>query len=195
MLIVKKQANEFLCRFHHSSNLSYFSFINELQRVISVYKNTAYKLQFYEELIRVYNERYQRHKLHCTAQSTASCRFIKYYESTLFFLDEEIKYLLKKNTKNRISLKEKKKLVQLIDSLTNHIYNNSHYSNSIKDDLIQELNSLKELQLPNLSSYKQLVYGKLFGFLYEYNINKIELDLIKAKTDDLFSGLHALTKH
>jgi hypothetical protein len=158
MNIIEKQAERF-CKFKLRSGIQYQEFIDLVESEIIRYSQISHKLQFIETVMFEAKKKYDEHLPDCT--SIENCQTNFFYESIIFFLNEnriELSKQLSKEEFNEVDILRYKTGIDEILSKLNTLQLGQQL---IYDDFIEQFDEMKSYFYLNKKSWHQLLAGKL----------------------------------
>lgn len=185
MNVVKHHVNDFFKQLV-ISNCDYNLFINEANKYVRHYKSDIQKTIFLERIFMITKAKYDRHLKFCSKEDALKCRFKKYYEIVLFFLQSEIDDLERKisnkyfNKNTRLLLNSK--LEYFIDSIDSSIFYDERDYIVFKNELIE----MKNYYYLDKKSWRHLFLGKIFELQNKKNISRETSEKIIEQTDSLY---------
>ena len=189
MNIIQKQADEFV-RYHMDDHDEYKKFIDKVRQQLWEYKKTTYKIEFVEYVIREAKIAFDDHLPKCTSKN--NCSVNKFYENSLFFLQEELEELESELNPEDFSRAEKTSLNQTLQKIVEDLNTIKLGQQITYDDLKDEFEELKDLYYLNKKNWVQLFSGKLSemvaGGVISETISKDVAEIIKKSYKDLISS-------
>jgi len=158
MNIIQKQATEFI-KFKMRDHRNYKDFIDDVRSELWEYKKDPYKIEFVEKLIKEAKIRYDEHMLVCTNKN--SCRTNKFYENTLFFLQEELEELEENLTPESFNKIEKETINETLQIILDDLNKLKLGQEITYNDLSDEFEELKDLYYLDKKNWLQLFQGKV----------------------------------
>lgn len=189
MNIIQKQADDFV-KFHMSDHDEYKEFIDKVRQQLWEYKKATYKIEFVEYVIRKAKIAFDEHLPKCTSKN--NCGINKFYENTLFFLQEELEELESELNPDNFSRDEKIMLNQTLQKIVEDLNTIKLGQQITYDDVKDEFEELKDLYYLNKKNWVQLFTGKLSemvaGGVISETISKDLAEIIKNSYKDLISS-------
>lgn len=140
MNIIQKQAEGFV-KYHMSDHDEYQEFIDKVRQQLWEYKKTTYKIEFVEWVIWKAKIGYDKHLPVCTNKN--SCPTNKFYENSLFFLQEELEELESQISPEDFSRAEKKSINQTLQKIVDDLNQIKLGQQITYDDFKEEFEELK----------------------------------------------------
>ncbi|MCA6438284.1 MAG: hypothetical protein IM592_17620 [Bacteroidetes bacterium] len=189
MNIIQKQAADFV-RYNMSDHDEYKEFIDKVRSQLWEYKKVSYKIEFVEYIINKAKIAFDEHLPKCTSKN--NCPVNKYYENTLFFLQEELEELESELKPEDFSRSEKASLNQTLQKIVEDLNTIKLGQQITYDDVKDEFEELKDLYYLNKKNWVQLFTGKLSemvaGGVISETISKDLAEIIKNSYKDLISS-------
>ncbi len=189
MNIIQKQADEFV-RYHMNDHNEYKIFIDKVRQQLYEYRKTTYKIEFIEYVIQKAKIAFDEHMLICEDKN--NCGVNKFYENSLFFLQEELEELESELNPEDFSREEKTLLNQTLQKIVEDLNTIKLGQQITYDDVKDEFEELKDLYYLNKKNWAQLFTGKLSemvaGGVISETISKYLVEIIKKHYQELISG-------
>lgn len=189
MNIIEKQADDFV-KYHMSDHGDYKEFIDKVRLQLYEYKKAIYKIEFVEYIISKAKIAFDDHLPICTSKN--NCAVNKYYENTLFFLQEELEELESELNPEDFSRDEKTSLNQTLQKIVEDLNTIKLGQQITYDDVKDEFEELKALYYLNKKTWVQLFTGKLSelvaGGVISETISKDLAEIIKNSYKELISS-------
>ena len=185
MNLIQRQAEDFLESHHDDGGGDQKEFVQNIQHQLLEYRKTPHKLEFLHHITFKVKVDYDKHIQVCTTKPPKVCGIDRYFEDSLFFIQQEIDEL---NDDLGISdfnefdkVKHSGAMVMVVDDLRQLKLGQE----VLYDDILSELNELKQYYFLEKSSWKQMLLGKLMemiakGVISEAVSNEI-VDLVGKK--------------
>jgi hypothetical protein len=189
MNIIQKQADEFL-RYHMNDHAEHKIFIDTVRKQLLEYKKTSYKIEFVEYVILKAKIAFDDHFQKCDSKN--NCRVNKFYENSLFFLQEELEELESELKPEDFSSDEKASLNKTLQKIVDDLNIIKLGQQITYDDIKDEFEELKDLYFLNKKNWVQLFNGKLYemvaGGVISETISKDLAEIIKNSYKDLINS-------
>ena len=186
MNIIQSQADEFIL-YHMRENNNYRDFIDKIRSVLYDYKKTTHKIEFVERVIQKAKIEFDEHLLKCTDLN--ECSINKFYENTLFFLQEELEELESQITALEFSSIEKQSINESLQKILDDINLLKLGQELTYDDFKEEFEELKDLYYLKKKNWVQLFVGKLTDMVVsgviKETVGKEIIEIIKSNYKDL----------
>jgi hypothetical protein len=184
MNIIQRQADDFFRK--NEFNHSYECFIDVVSKKVLVHKKEIYKIIFLERLFILSKIKYDRHLKYCSASINNSCRFAFYFESVLFFLQNEID-IYEKSLNNKYLKKSERisiniKLNKFIDTFDE----NTFHSNINYQIFKHEINEMRHYYYLNKKNWRTLFIGKITELQSKGIISSENSETLIAEIDSVY---------
>jgi len=160
MNLIKRQADDYFNR-ESTELISADLFLNDVKNYVLRYDDPSARIVFIERIIFLLRNKYDRHLLHCSLHESGSCRFVKFSESVLLYLQYELR-----------------KLENVLSSADFKLYERNDFNLTLKnivdgmniigiDNLFdyrtfrKEIEEMNEFYFLNKKIWHQLLLGKL----------------------------------
>jgi hypothetical protein len=188
MNIIQKQAEEFLLD-HLSEQGNYKEFIENVRSQLWEYKKNVYKVEFLEHVINKVKNAYDDHLPKC--YDINNCPSNKFYENSLFFLQEELEELESELKPIDFSREEKALINKTLQKILVELNTVKLGQQITYDDLKDEFEELKDLYYLNKKTWLQLFTGKISemvaGGVINESISKELFFILRDNYDNLMS--------
>ena len=188
MNIIQRQADDFIL-YKMRDHRNYKEFIEDVHSELWEYKKATYKIEFVERIIQKAKIEYDNHLLVCRNKN--NCPKNKFYENSLFFLQEELEELEEELSPNEFSRIEKNSLNETLQTIINDINLLKLGQELTYDDFKEEFEELKDLYYLNKKNWLQLFTGKLAnmvaGGIISETISKDLIEIISMNYKDLIA--------
>ena len=186
MNVIKQIADDFFDKtLIKQTDHEYFLIL--VKQSMESYDNVLFKEIFLERIIIRLKLNFDSHLVFCTERENGSCRFIKFYETVLFFLSHQLLKLEKSLPKKDINSSERKqtyrKVRDILQSSKLVELNNKH-NHSV---LLQETKELKEFYYLDKKHWRQLLIGKIVELYGIKTINKTTNNELMKVTDEIYA--------
>jgi hypothetical protein len=161
MNIIQDQATRFYeWKFNEYGN--YQEFISEVRTQLYDYRKDAHKLEFLDYLLTLLKQGFDKHLEVCPHKDEKGvCGVNKNYENSLFFIQNERDEVIENLPKTEFNLQERSEInysLQIILEDLNKIKIGQQFT---YDDIVEELNELKEFYFLNKKHWSQMLIGRL----------------------------------
>ena len=188
MNIIQNQAEDF-AKFEYREREGHTKFLEQVQEQISQYKKIAYKVEFIQYLINSGKIAYDKHLLVCTEKTSGKCGKNKFYENTLFFLQEELEDLESQLPIKDFSRPERALSSEGLDKILSDLNELKMGQRITYDDLYSELEELKDFYFLGKKNWIQLFAGKMTemvaGGIISETVSKGILQVIQSNYDQV----------
>ena len=171
-------------------NLSYKEFIDKVRQQLWEYKKPTYKIEFVEFVIRKAKIAFDDHLPQCSNKN--NCQINKFYENTLFLLQEELEEIESELNPDDFSRDEKVLLNQTLQKIVEDLNTIKLGQQITYDDVKDEFEELKDLYYLNKKNWVQLFTGKLSemvaGGVISETISKDLAEIINKSYKELISN-------
>lgn len=189
MNIIQKQATEFI-RFKMRDHRNYKDFIEDVRSELWEYKKDTYKIEFVERIIKEAKIKYDDHILVCTNKN--SCPKNKFYENTLFFLQEELEELEENLTPESFNQVEKGTINKTLQIILDELNELKLGQEITYNDLSNEFEELKDLYYLDKKNWLQLFQGKVSemvaGGVISETVSKSIVKILSENYEKLIAG-------
>lgn len=189
MNIIQKQADEFI-RFKMREHRNYKDFIDDVRSELWEYKKDTYKIEFVEKIIQKAKVKYDEHMLVCTYKN--NCSTDKFFENTLFFLQEELEELEENLTPEDFTKIERGTINNTLQVILDELNEIKLGQEITYNDLSDEFEELKDLYYLNKKNWLQLFQGKVTemvaGGVISETISKSIVKILNENYDKLVGG-------
>ena len=158
MNLIQKQAENFV-QFKMSYSKPYQDFVNLVKLEINQYSQIPHKIQFLETVMFEAKMEYEEHLPNCT--KLESCQQNLFYESVIFFLNEERQKLTKKLTAEEFNEADILRYKTGIDEILEKLNNLELGQQLTYDDFSDEFEEMKSYFYMNKKSWQLMLAGKL----------------------------------
>jgi len=137
---------------------SYQKALTNVKRAASEIYSKLDKIKFFNIHLELTNEKYQEHLKVCTNKE--NCDTNKEYEAIIYFLGQEMEKLDVKINEDTFSVEEKNTEDNRLDKILKDLEELKFGHQIIYDDLLKEINELKEFYFLGKKKWYQLFAGK-----------------------------------
>jgi len=188
MNIIQKQADDFI-RFKMREHRPYKDFIDDVKSALWEYKKVKYQIQFIERVIQIAKIQYDKHMPDCKNPDT--CDTNKFYENTMFFLQEELEELESDIDSSEFSRTERNTINDVLQTIIDDINLLKQGQEITYDDFKEEFEELKDLYYLNKKNWLQLFAGKLTnmvaGGMISETVSKDLVEIISSNYEELIA--------
>lgn len=182
MNIIHRQADDFILH-KMRSHRNHKEFIDEVRTELWEYKKDIYKIEFIERVVQKAKIEFDNHLKDCTNLNT--CATNKFYENTLFFLQEELEELEENLMPEDFSKKEKKSINETLQKILDDLNKLKLGQELSYNDLSNEFDELKDLYYLNKKNWLQLFQGKVSEMVAGGVISEtISKDVVKILSEN-----------
>lgn len=187
MNIIQQQAKDFI-RFRFDEHGKYEEFIEKVRNQLYEYRKDTHKFEFVDYIITLIKQGYDRHLLDCK-HPDGKCFVNKNYENALFFLENERDELTENIPPAEFNAREKSSINDSLQKIVADLEKIKMGQEITYDDLILELNELKEFYFLNKKHWSQLLIGRLSEMVAGGVISEtISKEIVETVTKN-YSGL------
>ena len=188
MNLIQKQAADFYTSSAHASGYGYHKpFVDEVKNTLYDYRKTSHKIEFLDTVMNLTKQEYDEHMLICKTPLT--CGKNKFYENSLFFLQEEVEDLEQQLPATELTRVQKQEASVTLDAFVADLNNLKFGQQVTYEDLMQEFKDLREFLYLDKKNLTQLLLGKITemtaGGMVSETVSKSLLGLVK----ELYSSL------
>ena len=181
MSIIKKIARQSFDRNIEYGFDNYNDVINKIRYSANDINPKLDKIKFLNIHLDLVNEKYEKHLLVC--KNPEKCQENTDYESIAYFLRQELEVLDVVVNEDTFTAEEKNKSDEKLDQILNQMEELKLGHQIIYDDLINEINELRELYFLGKKKWYQMLAGKIVDMtvsgIVSETISKQILDSIK----------------
>jgi len=164
-------------------------FISYVKRNATRYDRTLDKRVFIERIAFQLKIKYDRHLLFCKLHETCACRFVKFFEAVLFYLQYELRKLENVLSRSESKSLEKQGLNSTLKVIVDRI-NSTEIGNKLDyQGFMREMEELKSYYYLNKKIWTQLLVGKLTDMLGQKIVNKSICKEILSAVDNIYPEL------
>ncbi len=190
MDIIRKQATLF---WHNADDKSDYSYnyepvISSIRIKILDYHKIVHRVIFMNELQLIIKKIYEKHLIECL--NPENCEKNAFYENLLFFINEDIQQLESQISSADFTPEEAIEVNKLSTEIIDRIKSLQLGHEIIYEDVIKEINEMKEFLFLNKKNWVQILSGKLTEMIASGIISEVTAkDLVRFGTStyhDLF---------
>lgn len=161
MNIIQDQASHFYdWKFNEYG--TYQEFITEVRTQLYEYRKDAHKLEFLDYLMTLLKQDFDKHLLVCQHKDEKNvCAVNKNYENSLFFIQNERDELIEYLPKTEFNLQERSEINESLQKILDDLNKIKVGQQFTYDDIVEELNELKEFYFLNKKHWSQMLIGRL----------------------------------
>jgi hypothetical protein len=189
MNIIQHQAQDlFKVEFNERSN--YEDFVQIIRSKLFDYRKEIHKLEFIEHILTLVKLNYDKHLISCQyPNDNMKCPTNRNYEHILFFLQNEREELVENLPAQDFTLTEKIGINESVEKIIEDLSKLQLGQQITYDDLMNELNELKDFYFLNKKHWSQLLIGRLSEMVAGGIISEtICKDIVESVTKN-YSGL------
>lgn len=193
MNIIQSQADDFISE-HLDSDLTgfgeYKEFIANVRNELYQYHKDSHKIDFLQRLIVRIKTGSDEHAAICPNQQQGKyCHKQHFYENSLFFLQNELDKINEDLSPIEFTSTEKSNLNDVLQQIQLNLKDIRLSSEFSYDDIMKELQELRELYFLNKKNWMQLFIGKLTemiaGGILSETVSKDVVEFIRSKYPEL----------
>lgn len=158
MNLIQKQAENFVI-FKMNDNEPYQEFVGQVKFEINQYSQIPHKVQFLETVMFEAKKEYEEHLPKC--KDLEGCPQNLFYESVIFFLNEERQNLSKDLTSEEFKESDILRYKTGIDEILEKLNKLELGQQLTYDDFIEEFEEMKSYFYMNKKTWQQMLAGKL----------------------------------
>ena len=161
MNIIQDQANRFY-EWKFNEYGTYQEFISEVRTQLYEYRKDAHKLEFLDYLLTLIKQGFDKHLVVCIYKNEKDvCDVNKNYENTLFFIQNERDEVIESLPTTEFNLQERIEINESLQKILEDLNKIKIGQEFTYDDIVQELNELKEFYFLNKKHWSQMLIGRL----------------------------------
>jgi len=189
MNIIQQQTSDFYDRKFNDRG-KYEDFIQEVRSQLFEYRKDVHKLEFIDHLMTLLKQGYDEHLNHCEfPNDRGKCFVNKNYENVLFFVQNERDEIIESLPSTEFSVQERTDINESLQKILADLDKIKMGQEITYDDLISELNELKEFYYLNKKHWSQLLIGRLTEMVASGVISEtISKDIVETVTKH-YAGL------
>jgi O6-methylguanine-DNA--protein-cysteine methyltransferase len=161
MNLIQDQATRFYeWKFNEYGN--YQEFISEVRTQLDEYRKDAHKLEFLDYLMTLLKQEFDKHLEVCQHKNEKNvCDVNKNFENSLFFIENERDEVIEYLPKTEFNLKERSGINDSLQKILEDLNKIKIGQEFTYDDIVEELNELKEFYFLNKKHWSQMFIGRL----------------------------------
>jgi O6-methylguanine-DNA--protein-cysteine methyltransferase len=161
MNLIQDQATRFY-EWKFNEHGTYQEFISEVRTQLYEYRKDAHKLEFLDYLLTLLKQGFDKHLVVCTHKNEKGvCGVNKNYENSLFFIQNERDEVIESLPKTEFNLQERTEINESLQKILEDLNKIKIGQEFTYDDIVQELNELKEFYFLNKKHWSQMLIGRL----------------------------------
>lgn len=185
MNLIQRQADDFL-EYNLNEHGKYKEFVSSVKSELWDYNKTTFKIEFLERIIVGLKKGFDAHISKCDKD----CAVKKYYENSIFFLQEELEELEGDVDDDSFSRTDKGEINEALQKIISDLNELKLGQQITYDDFAEEFEELKDMMFLDKKTWNQLFIGKLAemiasGVISE-TLSKEIADSIKLNYPNLF---------
>jgi hypothetical protein len=185
MNLIQRQADDFLM-FKHDEYGNSKEFVSDVKSELWEYNKTPHKVEFIERIILKLKIGFDKHLETCSKD----CGVKKYYENTLFFLQEELELHEEDLEEKEFLRPEKDNLNETLEKILQDLNSLKFGQEITYNDFASEFEELKDMYFLDKKNWSQLFMGKLTEMIasgvVSETMSKEIAGLIKSNYTNLF---------
>lgn len=162
MNLIQKQAKKFVI-FKMNNGKPYQEFVGQVKIEINQYSQTPHKIQFLETVMFEAKKEYEEHLPKCT--DLENCTKNLFYESVIFFLNEERQILSKELTTEEFNESDILRYKTGIDEVLEKLNKLELGQQLTYDDFSDEFEEMKSYFYMKKNTWQQMLAGKLLDMV------------------------------
>lgn len=159
MNLIQKHADDFIWRYEEGGNSDYEEFLSELQGKLYNYRKDSQKIEFIERVIIKMRTAFDVHYEKCGNKE--NCRYNKFYESAIFFAQNELDEINQNLVASDFTTNEKHQINEGLNKILADLQVLKMSGQITYDDFLEEFKELKEMYFLNKKTWIQILTGKL----------------------------------
>jgi hypothetical protein len=189
MNIIQQQTADFFDR-KFDERGDYEDFIQKVRSQLYEYRKDAHKLEFIDHLMTLLKQEYDKHLKVCHyPNDRGQCDINKRYENALFFIQNEREELIENLPSTDFTVQEKTDINESLQLILADLDKIKMGQELTYDDLLAELNELKEFYYLNKKHWSQMLIGRLTEMVASGVISEtISKDIVETVTKH-YAGL------
>ncbi|MBK8547771.1 MAG: hypothetical protein IPL63_10430 [Saprospiraceae bacterium] len=189
MNLIQQQTEDFLDRKFNERG-KYDDFIQKVRTQLYEYRKDSHKLEFIDHLMTLLKQGYDKHLTRCEyPNDRGKCDINKNYENTLFFIQNECDEMIESLPSTDFSPQERTDINESLQKILADLDKIKMGQEVTYDDLIAELNDLREFYYLNKKHWSQMLIGRLTEMVASGVINEtISKDIVETVTKH-YAGL------
>lgn len=161
MNLIQEQATQFY-EWKFNEYGIYKEFISEVRTQLYEYRKNVHKLEFLDYLLTLLKQDFDKHLEVCQYKNEKGvCSVNKNYENSLFFIQNERDEIIESLPTTEFNLKERSEINESLQKILEDLNKIKIGQEFTYDDLVQELNELKEFYFLNKKNWSQMLIGRL----------------------------------
>ncbi|WP_288985210.1 hypothetical protein [uncultured Flavobacterium sp.] len=161
MNLIQNQTNDFF-EWKFNEHETYKEFISEVRNQLYEYRKDAHKLEFLDYLLTLLKQGFDNHLEVCQYKNEKGiCDVNKNYENSLFFVQNERDEVIKRLPTTEFNVKERSEINESLQKILEDLNTIKIGQEFTYDDIVQELNELKEFYFLNKKHWSQMLIGRL----------------------------------
>jgi hypothetical protein len=183
MNIIQQQAVDFFERKFNERG-KYQEFIEKVRTQLYEYRKDSHKLEFIDHIMTLLKQDYDKHLKVCEyANDKGQCFVNKNYENTLFFIQNEREELIEILPSSDFTIQEKTNINESLQLILVDLDKIKMGQELTYDDLLTELNELKEFYYLNKKHWSQMLIGRLTEMVASGIISEtVSKDIVETVT-------------
>lgn len=163
MEIITKIADNFVSEYIEHSVSNYIEIIEQAKSKLYAIDSQKDKIKFLNIILEANNKAYDRHKPKCSAPDKCQTNFA--HESINYFLQQELNRLGIQLNEDTFTSDEKNNSESKLDNVLKDLEELKMGNQIIYDDIMQEINEMKELYFLGKKNWYQLLAGKCLSMV------------------------------
>jgi len=189
MNIIQKQAVDFY-KYEFDEYNGYEDFIQCVRSQLLEYRKETHKLEFVDHLMTLLKQDYDNHLKTCNFQKEkGQCPININYENSLFFIQNERDELIENLQGIEFTMPERNQINESVQKIIADLELIKMGQELTYDDLVDELNELKEFYFLNKKNWSQMFSGKLLEMVASGVISEAISKKIVATISENYEGL------
>jgi O6-methylguanine-DNA--protein-cysteine methyltransferase len=161
MNLIQDQATRFF-EWKFNEHGIYKEFISEVRTELYEYRKDAHKLEFLDYLLTLLKQGFDKHLEVCQHKNEKGvCSVNKNYENSLFFIQNEREEVINCLPTTEFNLQERSEINESLQKILEDLNKIKIGQEFTYDDIVQEINELKEFYFLNKKHWSQMLIGRL----------------------------------
>jgi hypothetical protein len=189
MNIIQQQAAYFY-KYEFDEDKSYEDFIQSVRLQLHEYRKEPHKLEFVDHLMTLLKKDYDKHLTTCSyPKEKGTCPTNFKYENCLFFIQNERDEIIENLQGIEFTMPERNDINESLQKIIADLELIKMGQELTYDDLVDELNELKEFYFLNKKNWSQMLIGKLLEMVASGVISEATSKAIVATISENYKGL------
>ena len=181
MNLIQDQATRFY-EWKFNEYGTYQEFISEVRTQLYEYRKDVHKLEFLDYVLTMLKQGFDKHLEVCQHKNEKGvCDVNKNYENSLFFVQNEREEVIECLPTTEFNLQERSDINESLQKILEDLNKIKIGQEFTYDDIVQELNELKEFYFLNKKHWSQMLIGRLTEMVASGVISEtLSKDIVKT---------------